>query len=106
MRCDYLGQLDPLNPGEYLEGEEPRSDFIPRNASVMVLFQGAPAIADGSKEVDVTSATDWETDITKVNSNQFIRYRVVFDLLERGKEELSPTTPRPSVQNVRLRAEF
>ena len=71
-----------------------------------VHFQGAQAIAEGSKEADLSTATAWVTDISQVNSRQFVRYRIIFDLLERTNQDLSPTTPRPAVQSLRLRAEF
>ena len=59
IRVDYLGQIDPEDPSRYLPGEEPRANFIPDNASVTVLFQGANPIADGSKEIDPVEVTDW-----------------------------------------------
>lgn len=105
IHCDYLGQLDPLDPGHYLPGEEPRSDFIPPNATVTVLFQGAQAITPGSKEVDPASLTAWSPDVAIADGMQFVRYKVVFDIAADGKT-LAPTTPRPTVQQINIHADF
>ena len=105
IRCDYLGQLDPLRPGEYKEGQEPRAHFIPKNATVQVLFQGARAIAEGSKEVDVDTITDWTPDPTELNSMQFLRYRITFDIAA-DKSRLRADAPRPAVQSMNVRTRF
>ena len=105
IRCDYLGQLDPLRPGEYKDGQEPRAHFIPTNATVHVLFQGARAVAEGSKEVDVDTITAWTSDPAALNSMQFLRYRITFDIAA-DRSKLRADAPRPAVQSVRVRARF
>ena len=105
LRCDYLGQEDPLNPGNYRDGQEPRANFIPPNASVQVLFQGADAIVPGSKEVDPDTVTPWSPDASIADALQFLRYKVVFDVAADGSDP-SVRSPRPAVQWVSIRSDF
>jgi hypothetical protein len=102
--CDYLGQIDPRTK-QYRLGQEPRSDFIPPNASVRVEFQGGDAIVEGSREVDPMTTTSWSPNASIGNGHQFIRWRVTFDLTAHG-EPLSPDLPRPTVQQVTVGASF
>jgi hypothetical protein len=105
IRVDYLGQPDPQSPGKFLPGQEPRANFIPPNASVIVEFQGADAVAEGSKEVDPATVTEWVGDPSVADGMQFIRYRIKFDITA-DDSELEVTTPRPSVQRIAIDAEF
>ena len=106
IRIDYLGQEDPDRPGSFLPGEEPRANFIPPNATVVVEFQGASAISVGSKEVDVHSFTEWDADPAIAAGLQFIRYRVTFDIAANPEDSLQPGTPLPTVQRLRIRAKL
>jgi hypothetical protein len=72
LRCDYIGQIDP-HTGGYRSGQEPRSNFIPPNASITVDFQGANALVSGSKKVDPDSLTSWASDAFIANHHLFIR---------------------------------
>jgi hypothetical protein len=102
--CDYLGQIDPKTK-QYRPGQEPRSDFIPTNASVRVEFQGGDAVVEGSREVDPASTTSWSSTAAIANGHQFLRWRVTFDLTAHG-ETLEPDLPRPTVQSVKVGARF
>ena len=105
IRVDYLGMRDPQAPGQYLPNQEPRTDFIPTNATVKVEFQGASAIVPGSKEVDLPNATLWSSDPADANGRQFIRYRITFDIAA-NSTTLSTDSARPVVQNISIHAEF
>jgi len=102
--CGYLGQVDPISK-TYLQGEEPRSEFIPLNATVKVEFQGADAIVEGSKEVDPATITAWSPDVTVASGRQFVRWRVTFDTTADGSN-LTPSTRRPVVERVEIHADF
>ena len=102
--CDYLGQFDPITR-TYRPGQEPKSDFIPPNASIKVEFQGASAVVEGSKEVDPASVTPWTASPTVADGMQFIRWRITFDLTASGGV-LSPDTPRPAVQSIVVHSNF
>jgi hypothetical protein len=102
--CDYLGQLDPKTK-QYRPGQEPRSDFIPTNASVRVEFQGGDAVVEGSREVDPISITPWSPTAAIASGHQFLRWRVTLDLTAHG-EPLTPDLPRPTVQRVKVGARF
>ena len=105
IRCDYLGQEDPLDPGQYKDGQEPRANYIPPNATVQVEFQGADAVVAGSKEVDPATITPWTAEITDLDGMQFLRYRITFDITA-DSSELGPESPRPAVQTVQIESEF
>ena len=105
FQIDYLGQLDPRTGG-YFRGEEPVENFVPRNASVTIEFQGADAIAEGSREVDPASLSGWDPDPAAVaNGRQLIRWRITFDVTADGSE-LDARTRRPAVQRLELPFEF
>ena len=103
--CDYLGQLDPITR-QYKPGQEPRSDFIPPNATVKVEFQGASAVVEGSKEIDPASTTLWAASPSVANGMQFIRWRITFDLTANSGGSLAPDTPRPTVQSIQVTSDF
>ena len=104
--CSYMGQRDPLtNYKLYKKGEEPRGDFIPTNAKVRVEFQGANAIAAGSKEVDPGSLTAWSSSPTVASSRQFLRWRITFDVTADGSL-LAPNIRLPAVQSIQVHADF
>ena len=102
--CGYLGQIDPVTHA-YLEGEEPRPDFIPPSATVRVEFQGGDALVRGSKEVDPASLTAWSADVGVASGRQFLRWRITFDTTADGAD-LSIWTRRPVVERMQVRAEF
>ncbi len=111
IRVDYLGQVDPDQAGEFLPGQEPRSHFIPPNASVRVEFQGANAVAPGSKEIDpatlMPGPDEWSPKATIADGMQFIRYRVTFNVAENPDIEFPGIVPPlPTVQKISIRAEF
>jgi hypothetical protein len=103
--CDYLGQIDPITR-TYKPGQEPKSDFIPPNASVQVEFQGANAAVEGSKEIDPGSITLWSGTVAVANGMQFIRWRITFDLTARPGDVLTPDTPKPVVQSIQIHSQF
>jgi hypothetical protein len=102
--CGYLGQVDPVTHA-WLDGEEPRPDYIPPTATVRVEFQGGDAIVRGSKEVDPASLTGWSADVGVASGRQFLRWRITFDTTADGAD-LSILTRRPVVERIRVRAEF
>ena len=104
IQCDYLGQIDPTT-GQFLPGEEPRSDYIPTNAEIHVEFQGANAMAPGSKEVDAATLTAWSASPEIANGLQFLRYRITFDVTADGSA-LAADVRLPTVQNIKVRARF
>ena len=105
LRCDYLGEPDPLRPGHYVKGREPRSNFVPPNASVQVLFQGADAIAPGSKEVDPNTITPWAPHPSIADGMQFLRTKIVFDVAADGRG-VEPNPALPAVQWITVDVEF
>ena len=105
VRCDYLGQFDPLRPGEYVHGEEPRAYWIPPNATVQLEFQSADAVVPGSKEVDPATFSDWSPSPAIGAGRQFLRWRASFDVTADGSD-LEPRSRRPAVQFVRVRGEY
>ncbi len=104
IRIDYLGTPDPDNLGQFLRGQEPRPNHIPPNTSVKVEFQGAQAIAEGSKEIG--PRTEWTSQIQTLNHHQFLRYRITLNI--ETDEERSPAlnTPFPTVQSISVHVEF
>jgi hypothetical protein len=103
--CDYIGQLDPITR-QYKPGQEPRSDFIPPNASVKVEFEGANAVVEGSKETDPATITLWSPTPAVANGMQFLRWRITFNLAAAPGSTLSPDSPRPTIQSISVPAEF
>ena len=103
--CDYLGQIDPVTR-QYKPGQQPRSDFIPTNASVKVEFQGASAVVEGSKEIDPASTTNWSPTAAVADGMQFLRWRITFDLTAAPGSTLSPESPRPTVQSIQVQVGF
>jgi len=104
IEVGYLGQVDP-STGTYLDDEEPRADWIPPNATVRVEFQGADAIAPGSKEVDPATLTPWSGNVAIASGRQFLRWRITFDLTADGSA-LMPRSRRPIVERIEVHAEF
>jgi hypothetical protein len=105
VECDYLGQYDVIRH-RYVPGQEPKSDFIPPNASVKVEFQGANAIVEGSKEVDPLTVTSWSVAPAVASGHQFIRWRITFDLTANTSDPLAPDTPRPTIQKIQIHSQF
>jgi hypothetical protein len=104
FRVDYLGLRDPITD-QYLSGEEPRSNWIPPSAEVIIEFEAADAIAPGSREVDPQSLSEWSATPSIANGRQFVRLRVSFNVARNG-ELLSATTRRPVLQNLTLSFQF
>jgi hypothetical protein len=102
--CSYLGQFDPVTR-QYKPGEQPRSNFIPPNASVRVEFQGANAIVEGSKEVDPATLTAWSASPSVADGRQFLRWRITFDLTADGSV-LTTDVRLPMVERIQVPAEF
>jgi hypothetical protein len=103
--CDYLGQIDPVTR-QYRPGQQPRSDFIPPNASVKVEFQGANAVVEGSKEIDPASITLWSPTAAVADGMQFLRWKITFDLTAAPGSTLTPDSPRPAVQAIQVQVGF
>jgi hypothetical protein len=103
IEIGYLGQVD-AETGAWIEGEEPRADWIPTNATVRIEFQGADAIAPGSREVDPATLTDWSGNAAIADGSQFLRWRITFDLTADGST-LSPRTRRPIVERLEVALE-
>ena len=104
FRIGYLGRLDPRT-NNYSPGEEPRANWIPPSAEVIIDFQAADAVAEGSKEVDLASRSDWDPDPVVANGRQFIRWRIRFNVAKDGSP-LSAATKRPVVQEMSLDFDF
>ena len=78
----------------------------PPGTSIQMEFQGASAVAPGSKEVDPGSLTAWGAAPSVANGLQFLRWRVQFDLAATPGSTVGPDTPRPAVQALRIRATY
>ncbi len=104
-RVNFLGVRDPLIPTRFLPGLEPKGNFVPRNASIRIEFQGGHPLREGGREVDPESMTDWHADASIADGHQFIRFRVTFDV-GNSDEPLSRLTPIPTLQWIRIRTEF
>ena len=63
------------------------------------------ALAEGSKEVDPDSFTDWGADPVAFAGYQFLRYRITFDIAADGSD-LEPDSRRPVVNSIRILSEF
>jgi hypothetical protein len=101
---DYLGRINPAT-GDYFSGEEPREDWVPPDASVVIEFQAGDAIVPGSREVDEPNATSWTPDWTLVEKRQFVRWRVTFDVAATG-QPISDSTKHPVMQYFHLDFDF
>lgn len=104
FRIGYLGLLDPVN-GTFQPGEEPRADWLPPSAEVVFEFQAADAVAEGSREVDLTGASDWMPDPMVADGRQFLRWRVTFDIAADGSP-LDENSRRPVVECIHIDTEF
>ncbi len=80
------------------------ANYIPETNEVVVLFQGADAIAPGSKVPDPDSVSGWTADITTLSGKQFVRFRVALNTAK--DTPLTPTSPKPQVNFVRLRMQY
>jgi len=82
-------------------------DSLPDPASVQFEFQATSANASG--EPDELAVTAWTPDVAVLNANpnnanlRFFRFRVTFDL---GLTDLTPATPVPSVEFLRVPFKF
>lgn len=103
FRVGYLGRVDE-ETGLFFPGEEPVADWIPTNAEVWIEFQGADAIAPGSKEVG-SSGTAWSPDPGVAQGRQFVRFRVRFDVATDGSQ-ITAATRKPAVLELRVDLEF
>ncbi|MCB9914384.1 MAG: hypothetical protein H6828_04420 [Planctomycetes bacterium] len=85
-------------------------DSLPSNATVKMEFQatienvqGAPSESDVSTWV--TDISDLDTTSGAANPWRFLRYRVTFDIGQ-GATTLSATTPRPTLEFLRMPVKF
>jgi hypothetical protein len=76
---------------------------VPPGAEVTIEFQGARAIAEGSREIDPATITPWTPRVDALNGMQFLRYRVTFDL---AADPVAPPWPQPTVQSLAVSVEF
>ncbi len=84
-----------------------QSDFIPQgeaNAfqSVKVEFQGADESATNPGLPDLSTATAFVTDATALNGKRFIRWQITFDIATNPLVPVTPSTPRPQVNLLRI----
>jgi hypothetical protein len=79
---------------------------ITDNASVSVQFQGAFPVRAGSHIPDPDSLTAWVTDLRDVSGYPLVRFRVTFDLAKDPAYPFGPTSKRPGVDRLRIRAEY
>jgi hypothetical protein len=100
----YLGLRDPVTD-QYKIGEEPRSHWIPPAAEIRIEFQGADAIAPGSREVEPTSISPWTASPDVANGRQFLRWRVLFHVATDG-QPITGDTRRPVLRDLRVSYEF
>ncbi|MEW6743102.1 MAG: hypothetical protein AB1486_10110 [Planctomycetota bacterium] len=105
IRVDSLPVLDPFTGRIVIPG---RTDYIPDNASVRILFQAARARSDDSGEVDPSTVTAWSPSIDVADGHQFLRFRVILDIARGGYSghKLTPELPRVAVRLTRLRFTF
>lgn len=104
FEIDYLGRLNPATR-EYFTGEEPREDWIPPGATVVIEFRAADAMAPGSKEVNPDSLGDWTPDWNQIAGRQFVRWRVTFNVSADG-QPIGPKTRRPVMHRLQLDFDF
>jgi len=79
--------------------------YIPDENAVSVLFQGAEPVVRGSKVPDPNSYTEWTADITSLSGKQFIRFKVELNTA-REPYPLTPTSPKPQVNFVRIKMKY
>ncbi len=103
IRVSFLGVRDPVNQTRFLPGQEPRSNYLPPGTRVVVEFQAADAVAEGSKEVDPGSLTEWRPQ--PPSGKQFLRYRIVFDIATKN-QTVTSLSPRPIVDSLSVFLEF
>ncbi len=83
-----------------------KADFIPQGPtafqSVKVEFQGADEDPQNPGLPNTATATGWVTDATLVNGRRFIRFQVLFDIATNPLVPVTPSTPRPQVNFLKI----
>jgi hypothetical protein len=82
------------------------ADYIPDSNEVAIQFQGTEAVIPGAKVPSVApgALTDWTWDLASLSGKQFVRFRVRFDVAKGG--DMTPKSPKPQVNKVRLRLRY
>ena len=94
-------KVDSPDPGLGLQ------DVVTDNAAVRLLFQGARPVRAGSHVPDPDSLSPWVADPTTLDGYPLVRFQVEF-ALDQEPELLpfGPSSARPQVDRVRLRAAY
>ncbi len=109
VETDALGNV--LTPfANDIEVDSPgllAADFIPQGVghvyqSVKVEFQGADESTTNPGLPDLATATTFVTDPTLLNGKRFLRWQVTFDIATNDLFPVSPSTPRPQVNFLRV----
>ncbi len=85
----------------------PIENAVSDNATVALQFQGAYPVRAGSHVPDPGTLTAWVSDLRELSGYPLIRFQVTFDLAkDTATYPISADSFRPSVDRVRLRAQY
>jgi hypothetical protein len=106
-----VGNGDPPDPPfNDLKIDSPefgQDNALTNNATVVLQYQGAYAIRPGSGVPDVTTLTEWVSDVTELNGMPLVRFRVSFDVgADVGAFPFGLDSYRPQSDYIRLRATY
>jgi hypothetical protein len=105
--CPTLGASSP--PRNDVKVDAPEygiENAITDNATVSLQFQGAFPIRAGSHVPDPDTLTNWAADLRELSGYPLVRFRVTFDLANDSAYPFGPSSKRPGVDRVRIRAEY
>lgn len=97
-----IGTLFDVRPRCFRVSTDAVAHALPTSASIRVTFQGAPA--GGPTGPDLAFAGPWTADaasLAAIPGVAYVRYQVDFDVTADGSE-LSTSSPRPSLEYLRL----
>ncbi|MCB9897242.1 MAG: hypothetical protein H6825_04480 [Planctomycetes bacterium] len=113
--------LPPFDPGLFGHGSPPDPPFndlslsapefllpdvLADGAEVRVLFQGAHPVRAGALVPDPDTLTPWVADPSRLDGFGLVRMRVLFDVAAGPGLVVDPESPRPLVDDLRLRLRF
>jgi hypothetical protein len=106
--CSTGSPSDPaFNDVRVAAPEFSLDDAITDNATVAVHFQGAFPVRAGSHVPDPGTETAWVSDLRDLTGYPLVRFRVTFDLSnDVANFPFGPSSFRPAVDNVRVRASY
>ncbi len=112
---------NPFDPGLLVDGQPAGVEFndvavnapelsikdaITNNATVSLEFQGAFGVRVGSSVADPSTRSEWVSDLRDLSGFPLVRFRVTFDLGSNPQFPFGLDSFRPSVDYVRVRAEY